>query len=142
MESLRFFWKVSEKNREARLLTQRKTSLTKLAFIKPAQSLWCLARVFGGRTSQEFPSMGSAEPILKQGPCWSMLQESGLIICNLVTKAKSWGVALEMRPPSWLGEASFTGADIALRKGQSLGKTNFRGNERRGINKQRGREGK
>lgn len=72
-----------------------------------------------------------------------MLQERDLTICNLVTKAKFLGVAMEMRLPSWLEEASLSGADIiTVMKGQGLEKTNIRGNERRGINQQRGKEGK
>lgn len=110
LESLRSFWKVSKKNRKARLLTQQKPPVTKLAFSEPAQSNWgrlrCMTRV-----SWEFPAMGPEDPILKQGPRWSMLQERGLTICNLVTKAKFLGVAMEMRLPSWLEEASLSGAD-------------------------------
>lgn len=96
LESLRFFWKVHEKNRDARLLTQGKPPVTKLAFGEPAHSdrgrLWCPATVCSRGASRDFPAVGPTDPTLKQGPCWPMLQERGLIICNLVSKAESPGL--------------------------------------------------
>lgn len=47
---------------------------------------------------------GSRCPPSKLGPHWPVLQKRGLIICSLVTKASSLGVALETELPYWMGE--------------------------------------
>lgn len=68
---------------------------------------------------------GQQMPTLKLGPHWPALQKRGLIICSLVTKASSLGVALETRLPYWMGEITLAGEDMASRRDQSCRETKY-----------------
>lgn len=64
----------------------------------------------GGRNRCPLPQ-GQQRPPSTQGPSWSLLQERGLVICSLVTKDRSPGVAMETRLPCRLRKKRLTGAD-------------------------------
>ena len=104
------FWMQSERSREARLAIKGKPQFCCLI------QGWFLftARVCrGGERVKILPPKGQQMPIFKLGPHWPVLQKSVLIICSLVTKASSLGVALETRLLYWMGETTLAGEDMA-----------------------------